>query len=554
MYCFFGVKCALLLCLFNWNIVFCAERPNIIFIVADDLGWNDVGFHGSNQIPTPNIDALAYNGVILNSHYVHSMGTPSRASLMTGKFPTRLGMQGPSIEVSETRALPPGKILPEYFKEMGYATYLVGKWDLGYSRWNATPTYRGFDHHFGYYNEFTSYYDYLSTWKFNGVEYTGFDLRNDKIPSWESVGKYATDLFTEYATNVIESSNSDTPLLLVLSHLAVHRGNEGKPLEAPQEAINPLKHIPDANRRTYAGMVSKLDESVGKILETLAKKSMLQNTIVAFISDNGAPSVGPSRNWGSNYPLRGIKDTLFEGGVRSVACIWSPLLVQTARVSRDLMHITDWLPTLFTAAGGDIGLLDLDIDGIDQWSSLVYDLPSPRTDILIDIDEKTRNAALRLSNWKIIVGSSNNGSYNSYFGDSGKENINPVEYDVTAVQNSPAAKSINSVAYTPIESGEFLRIRNRATVKCAPGNEKNACDPSVNPVCLFDIPSDPCEENDLAKFFPSVVRRLKKSLVEYRKDLVQQIEQDLNIEKNDPKLFKYTWNPWLDCANAECTS
>ncbi|KAL3266708.1 hypothetical protein HHI36_010869 [Cryptolaemus montrouzieri] len=438
---------------------------------------------------------------------------------------------------------------------MGYSTYLVGKWDLGYSRWNATPTQRGFDHHFGYFNEYTSYYDYLSTWKFNNKEYTGFDLRYDKTPSWENVGKYATDLFTEYGVNVIQNHDVSTPLFLMMSHLAVHSGNEGKPLEAPQETINKFKHIVDANRRTYAAMVSKLDDAVGTLVEALASRDMLQNSIVVFISDNGAPTQGHFRNWGSNYPLRGIKDTLFEGGIRSVACIWSPLLVQSARVSRDLMHITDWLPTLFTAAGGDSGLLDLDIDGIDQWASLVYELPSARNDILLNIDEKTRNAALRLSNWKLIVGSSNNGSFNGFLGQPVLENIQEPEYDATAVYNSPAGRSIKKVSYnTPLEIDDYVRIRIRATVKCVANGEKNPCDPSTNPVCLYDIPSDPCEENDLAKFFPSVVRRLKRSLVEYRKDLLPQIEQESNIERADPKLFKYTWNPWLDCSDLQCTS
>lgn len=151
-------------------------------------------------------------------------------------------------------------------------------------------------------------------------------------------------------------------------------------------------------------MVSKLDESVGAIFKILDQKSMLQNSIIVFISDNGAATVGDSPNWGSNYPLRGIKGTLFEGGIRSIACIWSPLLVQSGRVFSDLMHIADWLPTLYTAAGGPLGELDPELDGVDQWSSLVYDLPSPRNDILINIDEKTRNAALRFYNWKLIVG------------------------------------------------------------------------------------------------------------------------------------------------------
>lgn len=119
-------------------------------------------------------------------------------------------------------------------------------------------------------------------------------------------------------------------------------------------------------------MVSKLDDSVGSIVEALNNKNILSNTVVVFLSDNGAPTVAPAyHNWGSNYPLRGVKQTLFEGGIRGAALIYSPLLVQSGRVSTDLMHITDWLPTLYSAAGGDIGLLDPDLDGIDQWSSLV---------------------------------------------------------------------------------------------------------------------------------------------------------------------------------------
>lgn len=151
-------------------------------------------------------------------------------------------------------------------------------------------------------------------------------------------------------------------------------------------------------------MVSKIDESVGVIFKALDQKNMLRNSIIVFMSDNGAPTVGDDRNWGSNYPLRGIKSTLFEGGIRSVAFIWSPLLVSSGRIYTDLFHVTDWLPTLFAAADGDITLLDPDLDGIDQWSSLVYQVGSPRNDILINIDEKTRNAGLRFSNWKLIVG------------------------------------------------------------------------------------------------------------------------------------------------------
>lgn len=527
--------------------------PNIIFVVADDLGWNDVGFHGSNQIPTPNIDALAYNGIIFNSHYTQSTGTPTRTALLTGKYPMRLGMHGPTNKPGQTENLPDSKLMPEYLKDLGYETHLVGKWNLGYSRWNATPTFRGFDHHLGFFNGHVSYYDYLTTHKVDGKDYTGFDLRRDTTPAWDLAGQYATDAFTDYTVKTIEKADGSKPFFIMLSHLAVHVGNEGKYLEAPQETINKLKHIDDSNRRTYAAMVSKVDDSMGTIMSALLKKNLLENTVIVFVSDNGAPSIGVSHNWGSNFPLRGIKSTLFEGGIRSVAFAWSPLFVQTGRVSLELMHVTDWLPTIFTAAGGDLGLLEPDLDGVDQWSSLQYDLPSPRDDILINIDEITRNAALRFNNWKLIVGTTSNGNFDSYFGDSGKTNIEEQSYNTSAVADSPAGQAIKQVTYTPLSENEYISSRRQATLKCLnPKAKRTPCTPSNGEVCLFDIRIDPCEENNLATFLPSVVRRMKRAMVDYRAGLVPQQARTVDIEKAAPELFQFTWNPWLDCGDAEC--
>ncbi|KAJ8909740.1 hypothetical protein NQ315_013544, partial [Exocentrus adspersus] len=502
-------------------------------------GWNDVSFHGSDQIPTPNIDALAYNGIILNSHYVQPTCTPTRSALLTGKYPMRLGMQGTPLLPAEKRAVPEGKLLPEYFKDMGYSTYLVGKWHLGYSRWNETATFRGFDHHYGYYNGFISYYDYISTWRFNGKDYTGFDLRRDGVSAFDEVGKYITDSFTDEAVKTIQEHDITKPLFLMVAHTAVHSGNVGKLLEAPQETINKFRHVEDSNRRTYAAMVSKLDDSVGSIVDAL--------TTVP-------PTVAPRfPNWGSNYPLRGVKQTLFEGGIRATAFIYSPLLVQSGRVSNDLMHVTDWLPTLYSAAGGDIGLLDPDLDGIDQWSSLVFNLPSPRNDILLNIDERTRHAALRFYNWKLIVGTSMNGTYNGYYGDAVMGVIEPKMYDLGAVFDSSAGRAVRKASYSPLTQSEYDAIRKEATLTClGPKDKKNPCDPASGAVCLYDIPSDPCEQNDLAKFFPSVVRRMKRALVDYRKGLVPQQEQEIDIQTAEPRLFRYTWNPWVDCSESTC--
>jgi arylsulfatase B len=138
------------------------KRPHIIVIIADDLGRNDVGFHGSNQIPTPNLDALAYNGIILDRHYTQYCCTPSRAAFLTGNYPIRSGMHGYPLKAGENRSIPTDTpTMPERLKKLGYKTHLVGKWHLGAAYRKNTPTGRGFDTHFGYWNGFVSYFDYL---------------------------------------------------------------------------------------------------------------------------------------------------------------------------------------------------------------------------------------------------------------------------------------------------------------------------------------------------------------------------------------------------------
>lgn len=151
-------------------------------------------------------------------------------------------------------------------------------------------------------------------------------------------------------------------------------------------------------------MVSKIDDSVGAIVTALEQKGILENSVIIFMSDNGAPTVGEFRNWGSNYPLKGLKGTLWEGGIRSPSFISSQLFLQKGRISNDLIHVTDWLPTLLSAANGDVNFLNLDIDGADIWPSLVYNFDTIRRSTLLNIDEKNRNAALILSNFKLIVG------------------------------------------------------------------------------------------------------------------------------------------------------
>ncbi|XP_064548754.1 arylsulfatase B, partial [Drosophila montana] len=280
-------------------------NPNIIIILIDDMGFNDVSFHGSNQILTPNIDAFAYNGVILNRYYVPNLCTPSRAALLTGKYPIHNGMQHFVQIPDEPWGLPLGeRLMPQFFRDAGYSTQLIGKWHLGFWRQDHTPILRGFDHHFGYYNGYIDYYDH--THYMLDRNYTaGADFRRDLQRCHSDNGTYATEAFTEEARRIIEQHDPSRPLFMVLSHLAVHTGNENHPMQAPYEEVAKFAHISDPKRRTYAGMVSSLDKSVGRTMRALSDRGMLNNSIVLLYSDNGAPTLGIHSNSGSNHPFRG---------------------------------------------------------------------------------------------------------------------------------------------------------------------------------------------------------------------------------------------------------
>nr|CAD7257390.1 unnamed protein product [Timema shepardi] len=626
-------------------------------------GWNDVSFHGSDQIPTPNIDALAFNGVILNSQYAQPVCTPSRAALMTGKYPIHTGetvipcnvplcpplskgMQGYPLLAAEPRGLPPGKLLPEYLRELGYTNRAIGKWHLGFYKRELTPTYRGFDSHLGYWTGFVSYYDYILQDKviqrkdklrhsitryssflmkqYKDGEFSGFDLRRNLTLARDLVGQYATDVFTDEAVRLISTHRETEPLFLYLAHLAPHAGNRGKLLEAPQEVVNKFDYIADPNRRTYAeeirprvvgkiytlifecdwlckmesrpwsvptlqfnpsianrqcgkfsdpkfsgkcscksvgglpspvgsliprrrvsAMVSKLDDSVGRVTEALQRRGMLGDSIIVFMSDNGGSTIGDFPNWGSNYPLRGLKDTLWEGGVRVPGFIWSPLLQQTPRVSNQVMHITDWLPTLYTAAGGIPPLEGL--DGVDQWEALLYDLPSPRREVLLNINEKTRTAAVRYQNYKLIIGSTNP-DYNEYFGANWAAAVAP-PYNSSAVTGSPAGVAVaqlyRSTYRSPTLTSRIPSLRWEASLQCTPDSPGSSCDPTVSKGgCVYDVERDPCETNDLAVDHPDLASSLRALLVRHRRTLVPQGNLPTDSFNADPAKWGGAWTTW----------
>lgn len=516
----------------------CKQKPNIVLILADDLGWNDVSYHGSNQIPTPNIDALAYNGIILDRFYTQPACTPSRAALLTGQYPIRTGFQGFVIHAGENRYLPHDvKLLPEKLQDLGYNTNLIGKWHLGYAYRNVTPTYRGFDYHFGYWNGVIGYFDHIA--EDEGL--TGFDMRRNFDVMWSTQNQYATELFTTKAKEVIMNHNETTPLFLLVSHLAPHAGKRGVVYEVPDEAANNEKfwYIKDDNRRKYAGMVDELDKSVGKIIQALFEKGILDNTIILFMSDNGAQTVGPVQaNSGSNWPFRGTKFTAFEGGIRNVAFMYYSRLKQKNVVYDGLMHITDVYPTLLGAIGENTN--DLKLDGINQWNTLMQNGESNRTEVLINIDEVENWSGIIFDGLKLINGS---GSFNQtlegFYGDDGRNSSNP-PYDPIKVLNSTANKALNS----NLTEALILQLRNKTDIgNCRLDYDGNNC--NEGKMCLFDLINDPCETTNVAYLLPDITIELSKRLSLFWNMLVPQknIPYDPN---SNPIYFNNTWTTWLD--------
>ncbi|XP_047098582.1 arylsulfatase B-like [Schistocerca piceifrons] len=519
-----------------------SKPPNIVFIVADDMGWNDVSFHGSDQVPTPNIDALAYHGVILNGHYVQPVCTPSRSAIMTGKYPVRLGMQGHVILGDEVHALPEGKILPQYLKDLGYVTRAIGKWHLGHYSKVYTPTYRGFDSHLGYWNAGVGYYDYI----FADQGAHGYDLRENLTTAWQYNGKYATDVFTEEAERLIRDHDTERPLFLYLAHLACHPGDHSQLINAPQDLINSFSYISHPDRRILAAVMAKMDESVGRVVTALHERDMLNNSIIVFVADNGA---GSDVNWGSNFPFRGIKNSLWEGAVHGVAAVWSPLLQNTSRVDHELMHISDWLPTLYAAAGGNASDLPDDLDGVNMWPRLVSGEPSQRTEILLNYDEVAENGAVRVGDWKLVKGVQNN---DYYAGASGAEDpLFTPAYDPEVVLASPVGQALSSVVGASPEAENVLRLRAEATVSCPERPAHGLCNiTSSSGWCVFNIRQDPCEAGDGAP--ADMPEGLVDTLLERLETLSQPLmpQPGANVTQTDladPKRWNNTWVPWVDC-------
>ena len=533
-------------------------QPDIVFCLVDDLGHDDTEVFGNAQVRTPHIRAMAQAGVVLTQYYAMPVCTPTRSAIITGRHPIHTGLQHNALLGQQKLGLPlEFRTLPQMLTEAGYATAAVGKWHLGFHTAAHLPTARGFDHFYGFLTGKICYFDHTDN-EYNcgaghpltngsnssgsplpaepfpcaaaqnqpnaSLDFHGLDLYDSLELDRGAQGVYSTELWTAKAIEAMERTRPlGKPLFLYFAPNAAHNGNWADPLQAPDRYTAPFRAsipcdgllgnalVTCTDRRTLAGMLLAVDQGIANLSKAAARLGM-DNVLWVVTSDNGGPSddqQGDSfppksidRNVASNWPLRGKKATVWEGGTRVLALLSGAGIRPTTGASSLLFHAADFAPTLLAAAAAESvwarqpGLGDG--DGVNQWPALSAGgaSPGPRTEVLHNIDPVSGSAALRVGRWKILRGAIEASSGGWYTGVTGLR------------RQSPAVAG--------------------ATIRCGAGGvgETTAACNAAAGWCLFDLDDDPCEKRNLAAAEPAVLARL------------EQYNQTAVPALNDPR-----WNP-----------
>lgn len=370
-----------------------ADKPNIVLIVADDMGYADAGFMGGKECSTPALDALAKDGAVLAAHYVQPVCSPTRSVLMTGRLPSRTGVYS-VVRPGAPWGLPLGEqTMAQMLKAAGYETAICGKWHLGEFEKAYQPTQRGFDHQYGHFFGAIDYFDHTRDGKLDWY-------RNDQPLKEEG---YSTSLIAKEACRIIREKQKDQPLFLYVPFNAVHG-----PHQVPESYEKPFTKLKGV-RRTYAGMLAAMDEAVAKIVAALDEAKLLENTLIIFTSDNGGPSPGSVTD---NGPLRASKGTIYEGGVRACAFATWPGRIPAGQKISEPVQVCDWLPTLAKIVGGKTRDAS-ELDGRDILPVLTEQAKSPHEALLI-VGSSAEKAAIRVGDWKLHVKSGARGDAELY--------------------------------------------------------------------------------------------------------------------------------------------
>jgi arylsulfatase A-like enzyme len=454
------------------------SRPNVIFILADDMGYGDFAAFNYGASQTPNLDALMRESVCLTQHYSASaLCAPARAALMTGRYPHRTGVID-TIAAGEMDCMAARETtMADVFKNAGYTTGLVGKWHCGCIQPKYHPNARGFDEFAGFLGGGSPYFD----WRLN---YNGTTKESD--------GRYLTDVFTEEAIAFIKRQSKE-PFFLHLAYNAPHG-----PLQAPEEEVAPFLEDGRFNKGVshIYGMIKRMDAGIGRVLEALEREGLKDNTIVIFTSDNG-PQFSGKDEWRIerfNCGFRGSKGSVHEGGIRVPLMIRWPGGLDGNRHYHDLVHFTDWLPTLAAATGIDV-CGDLALDGQNV-------LPALRGEGEVSLNPKrfwqwsrgvptlTHNAAMRDGFWKLVVpGDVSANRFDGWRGDlkaSGDVRKNPEKYPDGVPDAQGYPMYLDETASAPM---------------------------------LFNLSSDPLEKQDMAGEQPGRVSRMMCELENWFEDV-----------------------------------
>jgi len=398
-----------------------AERPNVIIMVADDLGWSDVGFHGNRDIDTPSLDRLAAEGVQLNRFYTTPICSPTRAALMTGRDPMRLGVAyGVILPWQNIGIHPDEHFMPQSFQHAGYQTAMVGKWHLGHAQQTYHPNKRGFDYFYGHLHTEVGYFPPFANQGGKDFQRNGQSLDDKALAQREDRG-YESYVLADEASRWIRERDKDKPFFMYMPFIAPHT-----PLDAPEDlkakyADLEDKRLParshttdqtrllrkltlrESARPMYAAVVDAMDQAIGRVLNTLDKEDIADNTIVLFFSDNGGAAY--ATGGADNVPLRGGKGETFEGGIRVVSVMRWPEKLQAGGMADSIMSVMDVFPTLAAATGIETGN-KRELDGRNMWPAIEEGKQIAREDYLFFASETPIRGRFNLTafndDWKLV--------------------------------------------------------------------------------------------------------------------------------------------------------
>ena len=388
------------------------ERPNIIVMVADDLGWADVGYHGG-PIDTPSLDRLAAEGVQLDRFYTTPICSPTRAALMTARDPIRLGVAYATIMPWMNNGIHPDEqFLPQSFLAAGYQTAMVGKWHLGHAQQDFHPNNRGFEHFYGHLHTEVGYFPPFSNQGGKDFQLNGQSITKDG---------YETYLLADEVSRYIRERDQNKPFFVYMPFIAPHT-----PLEAPADLMEKYADMVDdrkpararntdntrrirqltmrpSARPAYAAVVDAMDQAIGQVLATLDDQGIADNTIVLFFSDNGGAAY--ATGGADNVPLRGGKGDTFEGGIRVVSVMRWPAAISSGTTMEQIMTVMDVFPTLAAAAGVETGITRK-MDGQNMWPAIVDNVPSPRQNTIFFASETPTYGSFSIAafneHWKLV--------------------------------------------------------------------------------------------------------------------------------------------------------